>query len=1528
MLQIRSSFISACLALALFPAVSFLGAVESVCGDIGSNGICAVGVKFPGSNTDFYSFSINAKSKLGTTPENRTYNGENNNRFSASGFLYYTNLTLADKPHDIGSWYKMSLKGSSYEMLNASKGEDTKFFLNAIAPSSNLTILSAEDDNQSARSLTINGLAIGMGSPVVGSIDFDIKHAYSAPSSLTVKLTNLNAELADIAPISFANKLYVNNGSKIAVETDGALNFRAKMQSSLSLPDNKYYGIDGSLKYAEFYDTDSDNPKNHMAENHEVGIAQNLEIDIKAYSFNNTGQLYISGAKQHAQEASKHTLTRIKVNDGGKNLDENTYNFQNGYKDTVIVPSYPVDKEEPRTVHSAGEMIDAFNNEAKWDYEHGGFVKYTDNTEWEEGRILIRDFANLDVSGSLINRVSGTIALFDGGTLNIAGNFYNKGWIVSGAIDSKYFGYIDVKTKFTSVLNFGTNIPVVTEIEGTGYGVLADSTQFGLMSHIDNPLSANRAYPIIRAEKGLIFVNAEDSEVNFESWLNTPKDHVHLFSGTFENGAFAQVSEAYLENNITISPTLSSDKTTLFISLGLTDEAKAKTSLQLVKEAQYALLVQQLATTEERLLKTRELAVQNTMSSLDFYKDRIASYETIINNNGGFEENKTTIQNSLASLQAQKTTLNNRRNTENSVHLATIETNEARVDELDKRSKISTLTEEEQQELSTKKALLEPAKVALAEWDSNNFTSQNENLVTEISALNRQISDLNAFEIKYNAEKALRDTFENPTEVSMSPKRFIERDIAKAKGAYSQELFNLVDSLSNLLKMPGLDPKTTKEDDGSIMHDGKTYKPYYPSLSRSDFDVDDATFNIIATKYQGDSKIGLNSSDFPEGTDSALVVLVRSAYEHYLASSVYFSREDFNKLSDNEFQAFVSAYAYKMLDVRRRSKALNIEISKQTAGEGIIDRALEAKKDDSFEVLDGKISRLSTQIDEIRDTVFKAQGRLPSKEPEIDKNDILGSTYAPSKPIKPDKNDKINYPDDEGPVWYAQDLAQYESEKKVYDKYQYAFNHQEEIKRACLENENNDLCSGLMKGKIRQIKAYQQAKKYKEEMDGYIREKTNFDDKEFIDAKMEVFAQNLPAAEELLAFLKKSIEDEEGFILEILTNALSAKAPTNDFEKVVAGLGNIPEIAMDIGVNASNEEVIKRVVENVQNDMNNLTKTQTKRTAEKTVSLVGSTLTNNRLAMLSNPIAPDVTLSELIKRMSRQRYAENEVGDVKTDVFLSLQEPDELEKGKNMQLWGSVIGGYASADGTSTIYGGSVGYDTFIGSNLILGGYATYAYVSNKSKQDISNNSHNAQLGLYSRIILAKANELDVFVSHNVGFVHQNRDMKIFNTYRQESDYVSQSSDIGIKYGYAFGVGGGDKPTFFIKPYVSGNFLINVMGNYKEKGLSFEQEGQTNTQANVGAGLEFRKYFKDGGFFFFTPGVDARVYDSQDNVVYKLGGQEIINDIAKKTEVYFVGIIGGEFKMTQSLFGFGSLGAKINGEENYFNGTLGVRYKF
>lgn len=1486
MLKIRSGFISAYLALALFPVVSSLGAVDSTCGNIGTNGSCAIGVRFPYLTTDFFSFSINTSLKSGYAGTGNIYNGVTNSGFSNSGLLYYTNLTIADKPDKMGSWYNLSLKGSSYEMLS-SQTLQAEYLLNAIAPLSNLTILSQEDAKQYAKELNINNLAIGMGSPYVGSIDFDIKHSYDAPSSLSITLTDSESP-KDIAPISFKNKLYVNNGSKISINTPGKLNFRAKMQSSLSFPHVQHYQIDGSLNIEEFYNDDPQKAQANRAQNHEVGIAQNLEIDIKAYEFNNTGQLYISGPKQFAQGVNKHSLTKIEVTKDDGAFTENTFHFVNG-------------TSTANKVYSSGEMIDAFNNPIKQSTNHSGFVHFVDEDTWSEGRVLVRDLASLEVKGGFINQLNGTIALFDGGTLNIEGNFINKGWIVSGAIDSKYFGYINVKAS-------------PTDPDKTGFSLIYDTTNIALMSRPDNPIQGNKAYPILQSEKPITLADQYDDECarGSESQCIKPSN-VHIFGGEFKNGTLTSVSEKYLEKNITVSPTLSADSKTLFISLGLTDEAKAKTPLQLIQEAQYALTVQKIATQEERLLKTRELELQKQISSLDFYKDRIASYEGLFANHGSITDNKNKLQTSLSALQSQKEALDTKRNTENASALGVLAANKDRVDEL--KSRYSTLTEAEITELNEKRILVAAATTTLNNWDAVNYNNQD--VIKQYTILARQLEDLTAFETKYEREKALLDTFENPTNVKNNPKRYIEQDIVGAKNAYSIEVFNTLDRLSDILKMPGISPEATREADGTIKQNSKVYSPYYPTLSRDDFkEFDDDTYNLIVAKYQSTNKT-ITASDFPEGTDASVVTSVRNVYDNYLASSVYFSKNDFESLNDEQFETFVGTYANKILDIRRKSKALNKEITDKTANGGTIDRAYQAANAEVNVVIEDKQDALQNEIDTIKE-LFPSK-RVPTKTPEVTDFEIAGS-----KPHQPTLSTLTTDP------YYAEDLAYFNTQMAKYDvdiaEYNDKLAKKDEIIQTCTTDKDNAMCSSVIKTKIAQIEGYKEYTKKDAEYKALTLQLNNLDDKKYIDEKMAIFGEKLPTAEELLTFIEKGIQDQEGFILEILTSALPKSEPTNDFEKVVAGLGNISEIATDLGVNAGNKEVIEQVVQNVQNDMNNLTKTQSNRTAEKALSLADTALVSNRLALLSNPITPDVTLSQLIKRMSRQRYAENEVGDVKTDVFLSLQEPDAIDKDKNMQLWGSVIGGYASADGSSAIYGGSVGYDTFIGSNLILGGYATYAYVSNKSKQDISNNSHNAQLGLYSRIILAKSNELDLFISHIMGFVHQNRDMKVFNTYKQESDYVSQSSDIGLKYGYAFGIG--DKPSFFIKPYVSGDFLINIMGNYKEKGLSFEQKGQTNTQLNVGAGLEFRKYFKDGGFFFFTPGVDARVYDSQDNIVYKLGGQEIIKDIVKKTEVYFVGMLGGEFKITQGLFGFGSLGAKINGEESYFNGTLGVRYKF
>lgn len=1476
----RLSFMSVCLASSIFTDLVFgIEEVNPMCTNISSNGICNTKFQTPLGSVEggFHFIALNnSKARVG---------GKNvADSLDSKGLLYYTNMiSEVSKTNFVPqSTYVLTLSGT-YEMLDTTKGQGHDSDVNAIAPFSNLIITTGTGTLRDY-GVNINELAIGMGNSFLSPLDADIKNSYGVPSSLTI----LQQGGDEDSSIIFNKRLYVNNGSKISVDAqgdEGEIRFKAKMQTSIVLPDIRFYDMAGEFK-RELYQT-SLNDEDDTNLNTTNSIGQNLELEFKAKTFKNTGQLYISGARQSKDysyaplDQNLHSLTNITL----YAPPPNGYGFDNG---SLVVKG--ITKVE--AYHSVGEIMDAFNNNV---LSGGDGVRFVDDPNWEEGRITVRDFAQLNITGNVFNHGNGTIALFDGGVLNINGNFKNEGWIVSGAIDSRHFGYIDVKKVRSGLYN---------EIidENTGKSILNDKSEFALMSRADNPLYGNKAYPILQSEGGISFIQnifdsveeEWDTAVTEDVSKGLKNENIHILSGNFVNGSLQDVklAENFSSSLILATPTLSDDKKTLYISLSLTDEAKKKNISQLIAEADANLLLQKMITKHEKKVQTDVFEIKANEQKLGFLKDRVDMYTSLFTSTSDLDAKKQELQTAKQNLEEQKQAIETRKANETQGFEQAIISAQAIIDDI-----LESATNKNQA-----KETIRTNKASIEQWKKNNYYYNP--VVLNYISLENKIKGLEDIAQRYETEKTALHNLEEPVAYHNSAKDTIQKELIKAKTFYFQNTLGYANSLLSFLKAPSLDYQGSilSEENESVNIDGKVYQVYYPSLIQADFnDFDPSVFEVVKEEYAQHST-NIDTQRFSSLVSVEELNKLKMIYANYIDSKVYFSKQDFEEIGD-KFDNFSEVYAQKVLSLTKALRKTQLELEAQVGTNGVI----ESNKKEALADLTTKYDYIDSSRDEISEkytgipNFFTINSRLLSAISRLSPNNKeLWDKYQ----VKFDVTNLINTCQSSSSEQTTCILTNIES----------------------IADEQEDL------GEIKEtFKLYILSKIYTDlntEKAKITRQKTSFDDSVFDKEKMEKYGEYLPQIEELLEIVKKGAADKAGFIQEVLASILESNEPQSNEEKILNGLKNLEGIDVVVINHILDSQTLDRMVSNVDRGIKTLSETQSKNTAQKAVSLVTSTLTSNRLAMLSNPITPDASLSELIQRMSKQRYAENEAGDVKTDVFLSLQEPQAVDKGNNMQLWGSVIGGYASADGNSSIYGGSVGYDAFIRNNWILGGYATYAYVSSKAKGgEITNNSHNAQLGLYSRVIMGEANELDIFVSHNVGFVHQNRDMKILDIHKQESDYVSQSSDIGLKYGYVFGIGK-DKPTFFIKPYVGGDLLINVLGKYKEKGLAFEQEGQTNTQVNVGAGLELRKYFKDGGFFFITPGVDARVYDSQDNMVYKLGGQEIISDIVKKTDVYFVAIVGGEFKMTQSLFGFGSLGAKVNGDENYFNGTIGVRYKF
>ncbi|PAF41046.1 hypothetical protein BJI48_09140 [Helicobacter sp. 11S02596-1] len=318
--------------------------------------------------------------------------------------------------------------------------------------------------------------------------------------------------------------------------------------------------------------------------------------------------------------------------------------------------------------------------------------------------------------------------------------------------------------------------------------------------------------------------------------------------------------------------------------------------------------------------------------------------------------------------------------------------------------------------------------------------------------------------------------------------------------------------------------------------------------------------------------------------------------------------------------------------------------------------------------------------------------------------------------------------------------------------------------------------------------------------------------------------------------------------------------------------------------------------------------------------------------MLSNPFGgSNNSFEAMIKKAMQYKYADNGEG-IQTDALNALEATMLTDEKTNNDVYAQVIGGYYTGSGKSMVYGGNMGYDRFITDNVILGFYLGYAYAKSSASKENNQRvySHNAQAGIYSRII-AGHNEIDISLNNNTAFINNTEKLQLAGMdFNQEKDTMNNTTNLSLSYGYAFGLHTNEhKGALIIKPTlgVSGGYSINR--GYKEKGLAFEQKGSNAFSANASIGLELRKYFQDGGFFYIVPGADFELYNSLSAINYNLGGIEIVMPLEDKKYIYGSLFAGGEFKITSSLSGFGSIGAKVaSADRQYYSGSLGVRLKF
>lgn len=310
--------------------------------------------------------------------------------------------------------------------------------------------------------------------------------------------------------------------------------------------------------------------------------------------------------------------------------------------------------------------------------------------------------------------------------------------------------------------------------------------------------------------------------------------------------------------------------------------------------------------------------------------------------------------------------------------------------------------------------------------------------------------------------------------------------------------------------------------------------------------------------------------------------------------------------------------------------------------------------------------------------------------------------------------------------------------------------------------------------------------------------------------------------------------------------------------------------------------------------------------------------TNTRLAKLSNPYNGNLALAYAVKNMAGEKFADNG-----SDALSSAVKEYTNRYNYDNNLWGNVFGGKAKVkDAANTdVYGFTLGYDKAF-DNTIVGGFFTLAKAQSDGN-NVKNDADNYSFGVYSRSYFGQ-NELDSKFAY--GFAKNTLKTKSSLIGDNEGKYDSKFFDIALDYGYVFDIGNAK----FVKP-IFGLEYTNLKNDSFTAGgpvdLNFAKTSVKTLNAKLGA--EFRAYTEKGDYFYVTLGIERELSKSADNSVLNFAGsRDITFDADKKKYTYATLKTGAEFKITNSLSTNINFGVKARSKNQFYNGTLGLSYKF
>ena len=324
------------------------------------------------------------------------------------------------------------------------------------------------------------------------------------------------------------------------------------------------------------------------------------------------------------------------------------------------------------------------------------------------------------------------------------------------------------------------------------------------------------------------------------------------------------------------------------------------------------------------------------------------------------------------------------------------------------------------------------------------------------------------------------------------------------------------------------------------------------------------------------------------------------------------------------------------------------------------------------------------------------------------------------------------------------------------------------------------------------------------------------------------------------------------------------------------------------------------------------------------LSQMQSLAITNRLTRGKNPHAGSEELARFIRSYHGTAYASSD------DELPSEQSPQH--KG---ELWASYDGSMGTGNSaTSLVNGVMIGYDYDISQDVLLGGLVQYGYGSFDGNF-LHTTSHNVAFALYSRMYFGE-NELDISISQNFGFNTTNIQVGATSMPQQINGAMSYDlyrTGVSATYGYRFAVGGSEEDSpYYLKP------LLTLEGSYL-----YQEEGVSNSlvplyvsvmhsfKAVAGVGLEMRKYFSAGNYFYLIPMVLRDLFCGGSNAEVGFVDTQKMTYTPNYTSKTSLSLqAGGEGRVGENLSINGGVGFKmgIENSELLTNWSVGLKYRF